>query len=222
MAGRSATAHEPVASTRRGYLPALVGGNRTRATAVIVTATSGRHGRRDDAGDSLLDGVIDWFSKEPWDLELDVRPSGAAPYRVAVSTKVPNRLGGLRNAFRTWRPVPGLEVPVLIEAGRPDAVEVDWKAFANAGGLREASKATAGYRVEQTSSAIAQAMRSNPKMQAQMRSNALSHGREMAQHVPMGLRPADEFARWVRELEDGGALTAEEAGELRAIAGIAT
>ena len=53
-----------------------------------------------------------------------------------------------------------------------------------------------------------------------MRSNALSHGHDMARGVPAGHRSAEEFARWVWELEQGGAVTAEEAADLRATAGL--
>jgi len=54
----------------------------------------------------------------------------------------------------------------------------------------------------------------------QPHSNFLTVGHEMARGVPAGHRPAEEFARWVWELEQGGAITAEEAADLRSTAGL--
>lgn len=195
---------------------------RIRATAIVVTAADGdpRYVPAGEESEPLFGIDIGLLGSTKWEMELEVHPPGGAPYRVHGKWKHKKRLGGLRHFFTGWEPLPGLSLPVLIDSDDPMKVEVDWDAFAAGGGIEEAAKITEAQRAERSSRAVAQHMRSNPKLQAQQRASALQVGLEMARQVPTGVRPAHEFELWLSGLVDGGALTAEEGAALRSEAGL--
>jgi hypothetical protein len=112
-----------------------MGSKRIEATAVVLSAVNA------DAPDygndkGMLDLVFEMAGSMKWRLDLEVRPVGYAPYRAIIVTKVKNRLGGVRGLLGQWAPTPGLEVPVLLDERDPGDVIVDWKRFAEAGGMK--------------------------------------------------------------------------------------
>ena len=112
-----------------------MGSKRIEATAVVVDAANA------DAPDygndtGMLDFVGDMLGSTKWRLDLEVRPVGYAPYRAVIITKVKNRLGGVRGLLGQWAPEPGIIVPVLLDERDPADVIVDWKRFADQGGMK--------------------------------------------------------------------------------------
>ena len=71
---------------------------RIRAEGTVVSARSARSGGQSDDGESwwVEDLASAVLGSTAWDLVLDVRPPGGAPYRVDVRAKQPNRLFGVR------------------------------------------------------------------------------------------------------------------------------
>jgi hypothetical protein len=126
--------------------------------------------------------------------------------------------------FTTWRPVPGLPVPVLVSADMA-TVTIDWDSFVQRGGIDRAATLMREHQAArspaQGAAETGKMLAKRPKLAAQQRGMALSLGPEMAAQVPAGIRPAHEFAQWVSGLVQGGALSAEEGDDLLRQAGLA-
>ena len=186
-------------------------------TGVIVEVSTGRgSGGPDDGEATVLDAVTDYFGSEKWDIVLDISPPDRAPFRHSGRFKVSRRLGGVRNLHKRWRPLPGLIVPVLASAdGR--TVEIDWDSFVQQGGIDQAARLEGERGAQQGAAAMGKMLAKNPKLAAKQREMALTYFPDQAIEVTTGVRPADEFARSVSSLVQGGALSqAEGDGFLRA------
>jgi len=188
--------------------------------AVVVQATSRRGGGGPDDGDAtLFDAVTDLFGSDKWDLVLDVSPPGQPPFRHSGRYKISRRLGGLRAVNKNWRPLPGLVLPVQVSSDRR-TIEIDWDAFVAHGGIDQGEQLVATRGAQQGAAAMGKMLAKNPKLAAQQRAMALQHFPEQAIQVTTGVRPADEFARSISSLVQGGALTADEGNDFLRAAGI--
>lgn len=197
-------------------------GHRPMEAVVIRVEAPDRVGYVEE-GEGFLDVVIDHFSSERWDLELEVTTPEGERFTHTGRHRVANRLGGLRRMFTRWRPVPGLAVPVLVSADRSD-LTIDWDAFVARGSITEAARLSEQFAAEraaqQSIDAMGRMLAKQPKQAAKARDLALRLGPEMADEVTTGVRPAEEFHRWIAGLVAGGALTSEEGAELLERAGI--
>lgn len=188
--------------------------------AVIVEVAPRRGGRGPDDGElTLLDAVTDHFGSERWDLVLEVSAPGGARFRHSERYKISNRLGGAKRILKRWRPLPGLAVPVLVSPDRT-RVDIDWDAFVARGGIEQAVVLTDERRTEQGATEMGKMLARNPKKAARQRQLALAHAPDMAIEVTTGVRPADEFSRYISSLVQGGALSEDEGRELRRQAGL--
>ena len=75
-------------------------------------------------------------------------------------------------------------------------------------------------RTRQGASDLGRMLAKNPKKAAKQRELALAHASSMAVEVTTGVRPADEFSRYISSLVQGGALNADEGSEFLRQAGL--
>ena len=192
--------------------------------AVVVSAAEHRTGGGPDDGEAtLVDAVTDWVGSTAWDLVLGVTSPSGEHFEHRGTHRVANRLGGLRKMFTTWKPVPGLALPVVVSPDRL-SVRVDWDAFTRRGGVDHAAKLLGAQRAEraqvQGASETGKMIAKRPKLAAKQRALALQLGPGMATEVTTGVRPAREFAQWVSGLIEGGALDQSEGDDLLRQAGL--
>jgi len=104
-----------------------------QGTGVIVESSREPGAEKKDAGtygrdDGLLSELWAGAAGVHYVFGVEVTVPGQDPYRVSVDTRVPVKAEKI-SLFET-HPIPlTLEVPVVVDAGDPSKVAIDWKAF---------------------------------------------------------------------------------------------
>ena len=196
-----------------------------KADALVLASRWDAESR--EQGDGMLDAAVGLvFNSRTYDLDLEVRPPSGAAFRVTGRYKSPSRLGGITKSFYDWRIVPGMTLPVLLQAdglGQPVAggkVEIDWAEFADNGGIQAASKATKAHRTARTATALGQQLQGNPKQYDTIRASVIQAGPAMAANVASGAQTRADFETWLLFQLESRVLSAQEAHQLWAMAGL--
>ena len=158
----------------------------------------------------LWESMYDSVAPTKYRLELEVTVPGRDPYRVRGEFRAPNkaeRTGLTRTSLSR-----GLELPVRVDPGDSDRVEIDWDRFA---ALPDRKKALGDARVSRQNEVIKQKLEGHPKQQAQM-----WEGNRMAVQAWAGAVKAEnmsreEFEETVRLEVDSGRMDPADAEAAR-------
>jgi hypothetical protein len=155
-----------------------------------------RSTRRDETEDGTFDpNVRSW----PYALELDVRVEGRGPYTLTQKFKIPG-------AFVPF--ARGVELPVLVDAQKPDRILIDWDAFAAAGGEQIVEQAYEQRRVDVAKEVVSE--------NSVHRSNSQIAVTGWLGAVRAGAMTIDEFESYVDEYVTAGMMTTEDGDAAKA------
>ena len=155
-----------------------------------------RSTKRGETEDGTFDpNVSSW----PYTLELDVRVEGRDPYTLTQKFTVPG-------AFVPF--ARGVDLPLLVDAQKPDRILIDWDAFAAAGGEQIVEQAYEQRRVEVAKEVVSE--------NSVHRSNSQIAVAGWLAAVRAGGMTVDEFESYVDEYVTAGMMTAEDGAEAKA------
>lgn len=165
----------------------------------------------DTAPSHALDAVLDHFGSERYRLLLEVRIPGRDPYTVDGTWKVPNRSLGAFGGGGVL--AAGIEVPVRVDPGDPQSVEIDWDAYKAAPGRKQAQKAAQETR---RSAQARTHLEGNPKLAGKLQANNRQAVHAWAAAVRAGAMSREDFERNVQFSVDGGRMDPADAEAARA------
>lgn len=176
-------------------------GDAVEGIAVIVASEPDSAGSAaaGQAGTSPLDLGFNVMGKRGYHLVLDVRLPGREPYEVAGRFKVPRKAENASLFNRAVALQAGIELPVRVAPGDPQAVEVDWQRFIDDPGRKQALVQGRQHRQDE-----------------QLRQQAAADPAQQAKLFSAGAQKAAAWAAAVR----GGGMSREQfeetvAGEVR-------
>ncbi len=107
-------------------------------TATVLSAKEIPPQRSSEGESSFIDLITDRFDSTLWQLQLEVRPDGAGAYEVAGEFSMPSTVHAIRRSLSgPPRLAPGVLLPVAIDAGDPQRVEILWKQLIRSGGTAQ-------------------------------------------------------------------------------------
>ena len=141
--------------------------SRLSGTAVILEseANPGTLTSASESQSILMDFNV--LGSRKYRFALEIRLQGREPYRTEGIFKVPKRAENT-GLLESGAIPAGIEVPVSVDPGRPDEVEIDWKAWRANPDRKRLQKSA---KQDRHNDALKRQTEKNPKLQAKMQAN---------------------------------------------------
>jgi len=148
-------------------------------------------------------------------MKLEVRVRGREPFEIDGQFKVPRKAEstGMLAANQGITLKPGLELPVRVDPGGGDSVEIDWDKFMAAPGRKEAQRAAhqAGRNLR-----VREQMAKNPKATEKAWAGNRAAVQMWVAAVKLGSMSREEFEETVTQEVDTGRMDPADAEAARA------
>ena len=163
---------------------------------------------------NLLDLATANMGTRNYRMKLEVSVPGREPFEVEGRFKVPRRAEstGMLASGQGVTLKPGLELPVRVDPGGGDSVEIDWGKFRSTPGRKEEQQAAheAGRKVR-----IREQLEKNPELAEQMRAQNRAAAQAWAGAVRAGNMTREEFEETVQLEVDTGRMDPADAEAAR-------
>jgi hypothetical protein len=190
--------------------PGAKGG--TEGTAVILESEA-NPGTLTSASESQAMFIdMNFLGSRKYRFALEVRLPEQDPYRVEGVFKVPKRAENT-GLLETGALQPGIELPVRVDPGDPEAVEIDWDAYRSTPGRQQAHRDASASRQH---SLLREQLEKDPKKQAKHWEANKGVVQAWVGAVQMGNLSREDFEQSVKIEVDSGRMDPADAEAARA------